>query len=121
MFNVQRSRDHNKVAWRALVHIGDVTERSKFVCNLCIEHGKSFIDNVTAQEATSEVAAIAEDIEELPCEDEELLDNVISKLSAKSEISPAVAGKINELVGVIGRNIVSKNIVKEYPSLQKKI
>ena len=126
IFNVKKTHEFSIRALRCLIERKLVSERAKYLCNLCINHGKTFLPSVPdVPTAVHLVGDLHEENVQNPVSEEEvelvqLLDNVIEKLSSFKRKSPAVNERVQALVAVIGRTLVAPNIINEYPMLQSK-
>ena len=127
-FNTLTSHDFSKKSLNHLISLGVMSNRARYICNLCVDHGKFLLSGSSASEdLPSNSSPVRDpenetDIDEMIDSEEEeilvLIDNLIGKLRERKNISTKLVEKTCVLASVVGKMFVGDQMSEEYGVLQ---
>ena len=106
------SKDFSRKSLKKLQEMGAITDRSRYVCNLCIEHATEQLppseSNVESQQPSTTEKTDEEHTEKVIT----LIDELLLELNSR-EINAAIEDKLSELFRSVGKNVIRPMMLKE--------
>ena len=131
-YNVISSHGYNKSSLSKLISEGVMGARAKYVCNVCLRHGRFLLTGTDINTPGDSVSSVADD--DVDVDDAEmvadtddsaddaqiinLIDTLIERLASKNDHSDSVTKKVCSLAAVLGTYFVGNKLSAEYESLQ---
>ena len=129
-YNTETSHDYSKKSLNHLISLGLMSDRARYICNLCIDHGKFLLSESPVPKDlpsnSTQVRGSEDDVEMAANTDDStddaqiinLIDTLIERLVCKNDHSDSVTKKVCSLAAVLGTYFVDNKFSSEYGSLQ---